>query len=146
MTIAYNRHREEKELPRRLADLEKLSFSDPWSEGMLKETLASEHVGLLTLGEEPLGYLMLLILPPEGEVLNLAVHPDCRRQGYASALLREGETVLRRKGVEALYLEVRASNIPAIALYKSFGFAAVGRRKRYYRTPVEDALIMKKEL
>lgn len=146
MTIAFNRHREEKTVARRLAVLEQLSFSDPWSEGMLQETLASKHVALLTWGEEPLGYLMLLSLPPEGEILNLAVHPDCRRQGCASALLREGEALLRREGVEVLYLEVRASNAPAIALYEGFGFSAVGRRKRYYRNPVEDALVMKKEL
>ncbi len=148
MEIRRNRHRlpGAEPLLKDIAALERLCFTDPWSERMIRETLEADRVFLFTLGEEPVGYLMLLLLPPEAEILNLAVHPAFRRRRYAAALLFEAEAFCRKCKVERVYLEVRASNSSALALYKGNGFETVGRRRNYYRNPKEDALLMAKSL
>ena len=95
---------------------------------------------------EVLGYIGSQSVLPEADVMNLAVAPKGRRQGIARALLTELIRLLHKDGVESLFLEVRVSNEPAIALYRSFGFVQVGRRPKYYVNPMEDALILRKEL
>jgi ribosomal-protein-alanine N-acetyltransferase len=76
------------------------------------------------------------------EISNVAAAPDCRRQGIASLLLH---TAL--EGVEAeIFLEVRKSNLPAIALYQKYGFAEYGIPKNYYSSPREDAVLMKRPM
>ena len=131
-----------------IAALEKLCFSDPWSE----KSVASELENSLSLWlvweeqGEVLGYVGSQSVPPEADVMNLAVTPGGRRRGIAKVLLTELIQLLRGNGVEALFLEVRASNEAAIALYEGFGFAQVGRRSGYYEKPREDALILRKEL
>ena len=77
--------------------------------------------------------------------MNIAVHPDHRRQGIAAALLQRLLEDLARMGSHSLTLEVRKSNAPAISLYEKLGFVQIGCRPRYYRNPKEDALIMRKE-
>lgn len=87
-----------------------------------------------------LGFLVYRSTTPvETEVLNLAVAASARRQGVAMALV----DTLRRGVASDIFLEVRAANGPAIALYERADFVAVGRRKAYYRDPADDALIMK---
>ena len=78
-------------------------------------------------------------------MMNVAVHPDYRRQGIAEGLIAVLVDKLRENEVYCLLLEVRASNDPAKALYEKLGFVEVGRRKNYYRNPREDALILRKE-
>lgn len=78
-------------------------------------------------------------------MMNVAVHPDYRRQGIARLLVTELVAALAKKGVSSLALEVRASNAPAISLYEQLGFIQVGRRPNYYRNPKEDAYILRKE-
>ena len=78
-------------------------------------------------------------------MMNIAVHPDFRRQGIAEALVGELVSRLRDNDVHCLLLEVRASNEPAKQLYGKLGFIQVGLRKNYYRSPKEDALILRKE-
>ena len=82
----------------------------------------------------------------ESDVMNLAVHPDYRRQGIAEKLMEALEKGLRERESKSLTLEVRASNVSAIALYEKLGFQQVGLRKNYYRNPKEDALILCKTL
>ena len=72
--------------------------------------------------------------------------PEARRRGIAEALLRELERLLPARGVERITLEVRASNEPALALYRKLGYEALGLRKNYYEKPREDALIMQKRI
>ena len=79
----------------------------------------------------------------EGEILNLGVATPQRRGGVGRALVERLLEELRDRGVRVVYLEVRESNAAARRLYESLGFAAVGRRARYYRRPVEDAVILR---
>ena len=81
----------------------------------------------------------------EGYITNVAVRPDCRKQGVAGKLLQVFLDFAQANHLAFLTLEVRASNYPAIALYGSRGFRGVGRRKNYYEHPREDAIIMTRE-
>ena len=127
-----------------LAALEQVCFpADPWSEELFRDALENPRVCiLLAEGEDgaALGYAVLSTVLDEGNLDNIAVAPDARRQGVADALLR-ALTGFGRERLSVLMLEVRASNIPAIALYEKHGFAAVGRRKNYYDAPKEDAIL-----
>lgn len=131
-----------------VAALEKRCFSDPWSEASiaaelhnpLSTWLVDETDGVVN------GYIGAQSVPPEADVMNLAVCPACRRQGIGAKLLDSMSALLHRQGIETLFLEVRPSNTAAIALYERFGFARVGRRPKYYVNPPEDALILRKEL
>ena len=128
-----------------VAALEKRCFpADPWSEGVFRSALDSPNTSiLLAEGEDGtlLGYAVLNTVLDEGNLDNIAVAPQARRQGVADALL-SALTSFGREHLACLMLEVRASNAPAIALYEKHGFAAVGRRKNYYSAPREDAVLM----
>ena len=130
-----------------IADLEKLCFSDPWSENSIASEL-NNPLSLWLVAEENgnvLGYVGSQTVMDETDMMNIAVHPDHRRRGIAAILITELIDGLKRRGSRMLTLEVRASNAPAIALYTRYGFAQVGLRKNYYRNPKEDALILRKE-
>ena len=128
-----------------VAALEKVCFpADPWSEELFRAALEGPHITiLLAEGENGgvLGYAVLSSILDEGNLDNIAVAPHCRRRGVANALL-SALTGFGRANLSALMLEVRASNLPAIALYEKHGFIPVGRRKNYYESPKEDALLM----
>ena len=130
-----------------VAELEKICFSDPWSE----KSVASELTNPLSIwlvaveGERVAGYVGSQSVMGESDMMNVAVHPDFRRQGVAELLVKELVAALAEKGNYCLTLEVRASNTPAISLYEKLGFSRIGLRKNYYRSPKEDALILRKE-
>lgn len=131
-----------------IAELEKLCFSDPWSEksiasevdNRLSYWLVAEIDGVVA------GYVGSQTVLDAADMMNLAVSPDYRRRGIGQALVNALVEHLQQNKVIALLLEVRVSNAPAIALYESLGFEQVGRRPKYYHNPREDALIMRKEL
>ncbi|HEU5304355.1 MAG TPA: ribosomal protein S18-alanine N-acetyltransferase [Gemmatimonadales bacterium] len=127
-----------------LVAIERRCFSDPWSEASFREALDSPwSFGLVAhTGPRIAGYLIGREVGGTGEVLNLAVSPDCRRRGVARALLRAGLALLRKRHVDEVFLEVRESNRSAQALYLSSGFRPVGQRAAYYRNPKEDALVL----
>lgn len=133
-----------------VADLEKICFpEDPWSRRIFEETLSNENTtSLLALAEDGsvLGYLVFTAVLDEGDVDNIAVAPEARRQGVASALLEAFRRYGREHGLASLFLEVRPSNTGAAALYEKLGYREVGRRKNYYLDPKEDAIMMKLEL
>ncbi len=87
------------------------------------------------------GFLTACCIAGEGELTTIAVAPAYRRQGIAAYLLRE---LLAAWGEADVYLEVRQSNAPAIALYRKLGFTEAGVRKRFYTAPEEDAVVMKR--
>ena len=130
-----------------IAALEKICFSDPWSERSIASELDNKLAFWLvaTEGETVAGYIGSQTVMEESDMMNVAVHPDFRRQGIAEALVSGLVEHLKAMGSHCLTLEVRASNAPAIALYEKLGFAEIGRRKNYYRNPREDALILRKE-
>ena len=130
-----------------VAALEKLCFSDPWSENSvaseLKNPLALWLVALD--GATVAGYVGSQSVGNEADMMNIAVDPQYRRQGIARDLVTGLVAALAENGVQSLALEVRQSNEPAIALYTQLGFAQVGLRPNYYRNPKENALILRKE-
>ena len=130
-----------------VAQLEKICFSDPWSEMSIAHELESLWSYWLVAvdGDTVAGYIGSQSSIDEADIMNVAVHPDCRRQGIAENLINTLVAELKNRGCHALLLEVRASNTPAITLYEKLGFAQVGCRKNYYRNPKEDALILRKE-
>ena len=130
-----------------VAELEKLCFSEPWSENSVASELNNKLALWLVAEEEGrvAGYIGSQTCGEESDVMNVAVHPDFRRRGIAEALINDLVAQLNAIGSHSLTLEVRASNVPAISLYEKLGFAEVGRRKNYYRNPKEDALILRKE-
>ena len=97
---------------------------------------------LFRSGETVLGYANFLHVLDEGDIGNVAVAPEFRRQGVADALLEALCARAAALNLAFLTLEVRASNAPAIALYRKHGFQAVGQRRNYYQKPDEDALLM----
>lgn len=92
------------------------------------------------------GFLILSAVLDEAEILEVAVSGDLRRKGIASELMSEISNWCQKNGIAQIFLEVRESNLPARAYYKKFGFSENGRRKNYYRDPVEDAVLMSKKL
>ena len=130
-----------------VAALEKICFADPWSEMSIASELQSLWSYWLVALEDDrvIGYVGSQSSIDEADIMNVAVHPDYRRKGIAEALVNGLVEELKRKESRCLTLEVRASNVPAIALYEKLGFSEIGRRKNYYRNPREDALILRKE-
>lgn len=134
---------EEKDAPI-LAALEKALFPDPYGVSGLAESLRAPYTeALLALSDGvPVGYLITALIPPEGELLRIGVLPSHRRRGIARALL--GLHLASLPQGTALYLEVRESNTGAAALYTSVGFQKVGVRKNYYKSPTENAILMRR--
>ena len=130
-----------------VAALEKICFSDPWSENSVASELKNPLSCWLVAEEdgEVTGYIGSQTVMDESDMMNVAVHPDHRRKGIAEALVVELVEALKKRESRCLTLEVRASNEPAKALYEKLGFTQVGLRKNYYRNPKEDALILRKE-
>lgn len=130
-----------------VAELEKLCFSDPWSEKSVASELKNElALWLVALdGERVAGYVGSQTVLGETDMMNIAVHPDYRRRGIAEMLVFALIGELKEQGSHCLTLEVRASNEPAQKLYEKQGFLQIGKRPRYYQNPREDALILRKE-
>ena len=131
-----------------VAELERICFSTPWSRNMLAEELDNACSAFLVAEDDAgrvVGYAGLQVILDEGYITNVAVRPECRRNGIAGKLLQVFLDFGQANHLAFLTLEVRASNYDAIALYGSRGFRSVGRRKNYYEHPREDAIIMTKE-
>lgn len=127
-----------------IIDIEKASFSDPWSETALLSSIEGPYclTSCARMDGRVIGYIMGTALYEDCEITNVAVAPARRGKGAAKAMMEYFLSICREKNIERVLLEVRESNTPAIGLYASFGFAVYGRRKEYYREPTEDALLM----
>ena len=130
-----------------IAEMEKLCFSDPWSESSIRSELNNPLSTWLVAVEDDqvVGYVGSQTVLGWTDMMNIAVHPNYRRRGIAEAMVNGLETALKARESQCLTLEVRVSNEAARALYAKLGFQEIGLRKNYYRHPKEDALILRKE-
>lgn len=128
-----------------VASLEQMCFSEPWSEAALSLLCREGGVGVVIPdgeSETAKAYGGMTVVLDEGSITNIAVRPDVRRQGLGRAVVEALLDRARSLGVTDVYLEVRLSNEPAIALYRALGFDVVGTRKNFYKQPTEDAYTM----
>ncbi|MBQ9269847.1 MAG: ribosomal protein S18-alanine N-acetyltransferase [Oscillospiraceae bacterium] len=127
-----------------VSQLEAASFSTPWSENSIRSELENPWAIWLVARDDATlaGYIGVQYGPDGGDILTIATDPACRGRGVAKALILHMVQLLREKDLSWLTLEVRPSNHAALSLYESMGFRQVGRRKNYYRSPVEDALLL----
>lgn len=125
--------------------IENRSFRVPWSERTFKSLLRQPHAAMFVAERagKVLGYAVVWFVADEAELGDLAVHPEHRGHGVGSRLLTTALDEARRRGILALYLEVRAGNESAKRLYERSGFEVVSVRRGYYSQPVEDALVMR---
>ena len=133
-----------------VVQIERACFADPWTEESFRRLLAGRSAIFQVVGFPPnfgvVGYVIAFAVGEDAELLNIAVHPAHRGKGLAGQMLDAVLIELGGRGVKNAFLEVRESNAAARALYGSRGFAEIGRRRNYYRRPVEDALVMRRML
>ena len=131
-----------------LAQLERICFSQPWSENSLRSELHYK-LAVFCVAEQNgqvLGYAGMQFVMGECYINNIAVFPQFRGMGIGTQLVQTLiEQAIQRNGI-FISLEVRVSNQQAISIYRKLGFCEVGCRKNFYAAPVEDGLIMTKEL
>ena len=131
-----------------VARVERSCFADPWSEESFSRLVDSPPaiflVALFPPNEGIVGYIIAFSVGEDAEVLNVAVDPRFRGKGLAGQMLDAVLIQLGARGVCSAFLEVRESNASALSLYASRGFTEIGRRSKYYRRPVEDALVLRK--
>lgn len=123
--------------------IEEASFLSPWTRTAFMHELRVPH-SRLTVAEQQgqvVGYLCGWYIVDEVQILDVAVHPACRRQGIGEQLLQHALAEAKQRQAQAVHLEVRRSNLPALTLYGKFGFREVAVRQRYYANG-EDALLM----
>lgn len=132
----------------RVAEMEKESYSEPWSRNAFNDAVDSDfhEIYCLWKDDEIIGYIGYTPVQIEAEVTNVTIDKSMRGKGYGSLLLENALQKMKEKGVVNVYLEVRVSNEAAIRLYKKHGFEILGIRKKFYRFPDEDAYVMKKRI
>ncbi len=133
----------EADLPE-VCEIEKENFSEPWTEEDFRNAVKDKNNIYLTavINERIAGYCGCWGIAGEGDIFNVAVKKEFRRQSIAFLLLGELKKEAAARGITSLTLEVRISNEPAIALYQKLGFVHSGIRKDFYSKPREDAVIM----
>lgn len=135
-----------------VAAIDRASFTLPWSEGSFRSDLTTNSAANLIVAEmadgkgaSVAGYIGYWLVIDEAHLSTLAVAPSLRRRGIGERLLEEAMRRAVRQGAEMMTLEVRVSNEAAQRLYEKYGFQLVGRRSRYYKDNLEDALLMTRD-
>ena len=126
-------------------EIEQQSFSVPWRlESVLAELEGAENKLYMVICEENhiVGYAGAWLVYDEGQITNIAVLPSARGKGYGSKLTKQLINECFSRGMHEIFLEVRISNLAALAMYRNLGFSVKGLRKDYYSEPTEDAYIM----
>jgi ribosomal-protein-alanine N-acetyltransferase len=128
-----------------LMELERLCFAYHWTREQFAMGLERGVYKILGVRREGrlAGYIAFSLIADEMEILNLAVHPDFRRNGLGAALLARAFEICTKRGISKSFLDVKVSNGAAIDLYRKFGYEQVGVRKRYYPDTKEDALLFR---
>lgn len=130
-------------------EIEKLSFTDPWSREMFRSELevgGGTYARMAVREGRLVGYLLAVLIEDEAHLGNLAVHPSERRSGVGQRLLDDLLATARASGITRITLEVRKSNENARKFYFRNDFIDVAMRKNYYRNPHEDAIVMLRSL
>lgn len=127
-----------------VAKIENESFTCPWSKESFDEVLANPSFDYFICLEdnEVAGYIIGFTASDECEIANIAVRSDRRGRGIGFMLMQHFISFSSEKGAKSFFLEVRAGNTAAKALYQKCGFYEIGTRKNYYRKPTEDAVVM----
>ena len=126
-------------------DIEQQCFSVPWSlESVLAELEGTDNKLYMVIYEDNhiVGYAGAWLVYDEGQITNIAIIPSARGKGYGSELTKQLIDECFKRGMHEIFLEVRISNLPALAMYRNLGFSVKGIRKDYYSEPKEDAYIM----
>ena len=134
---------------KQISDIERRSYDFPWSHGVFRDCLlAGYHCIVIGRADAVVGYAILSVAAGEAHILNLCIDPAHRHLHYGERLL--DEILLRARGAEVneIFLEVRPSNIAALALYKKKGFHEITQRPAYYQAKGgrEDAAVLCKVL
>ncbi len=132
-------------------EIEHLSFPHPWRLSTFIGELGNypmtiPFVIIHSSNERLMGYVFLWFIQEEVQISNFALHPDFRRKGVGESVLRDILDKVTKEGAAVIFLEVRPSNRVARSLYEKLGFQILGKKINYYQSPVEDALIMGKNL
>ena len=137
----------EKEHLPLVANIEKEVFAEPCSEKGLELFVSDKAFCVCCFEDDNLAsYCTLITVLDEAQIINVATSPAFRGKGYAKEVMNAVFDECKNRGIAFISLEVRESNIPAISLYNSFGFAVQGKRKDFYKNPRENALVMTKNL
>lgn len=126
-------------------EIEKACFSVPWSMEAIETELAESDQRMymvIEVDDKVIGYAGAWLVLDEGQITNIAIAPEYRRDGYGAMMTRKLIRELFKKGMNEIFLEVRISNVAALTMYRRLGFTVKGLRKGYYTDPVEDAYIM----
>ena len=132
-----------------VAELEGLCFSLPWSEKALELLVFDKNVAFVALDSDTgrvAAYGGMLTVLDEGQITNIATHPDYRRKGIGERVVLSLIEYAEREGIKFISLEVRESNRAAIALYEKLGFLQAGIRKNFYTSPRENGIVMTKSI
>lgn len=132
-----------------VSETEQATFSHPWGLAVLASCLETAcWATILEVDDQPAGFAIFLPVLDEAELLNFAIAPTYQHQGWGKRFLSALVATLLQKGCQQIFLEVRASNQPAIQLYESLGFSYLGLRKAYYPSEFgrEDAKLYRLEL
>ncbi len=133
----------------KMEEIERACFSTPWSKEMIERDIKSEQSRFwcaATEDGEPVGHIGLTFAADTADITTVAVLPQYRRRGIAHALLRAAIAFCEEHKIVGLFLEVRQSNEAARSLYEKMGFEKISVRKGYYKDPMEDAVIYRKEI
>lgn len=133
-----------------VVEIENENFSVPWTEtGFFTYLMRSDALFLVAENEEEelvAGYIGIIMAADEGDITNVSVKKELQGQGIGTMLLQELASRTKEMGIEKIFLEVRKSNVAALALYEKQGFERMGVRKNYYTDPIEDAITMCRKL
>ena len=131
-----------------VVEIEEEAFSSPWTRKGFEESLAYDYSRfyVATNDKQVVGYIGTYCMFDDVDITNVAVRENCRRKGVANKLLEAVLGYSLEKKLSYINLEVRPSNIPARKLYEKYGFEEIGIRKNFYTKPVEDGIIMQKDM
>lgn len=128
--------------------IEEEAYPEPWTRGMFRDEIKNDRSFFYVayLGEELVGYSGFWLVADEAHITSVTVRKEYRGHGYGRRQMEHLLAEAIRVGAKIATLEVRESNTPARTLYESMGFHEIGRRRQYYTTSREDAIVMLKNL